>query len=327
MTGIQVSQDLLSEVLKGENRIREHLNQTPVITSPVFSAQTQGKVHLKLENRQVTGSFKVRGALNALLALNEDNDDFYPVTASTGNHALGFSWGLQKIGKKGLIVLPFNTVPSKMELLNSFDVDIKQFGENCDEAEEHAKKLARENGWIWISPYNDPLVIGGQGTIAVELFRQLKSIDNIFVTVGGGGMISGIATYAKTIHPGIRIIGCQPENSAEMALSFKTGKHKTAVHKPTLSDGSAGGFEDGAVTFDVCRNLVDEFILVSEEEIKNAILAMAARQRMIIEGAAAVALASLIKEKERFSGQQNVVILCGGNLSPLTLKELIDGER
>lgn len=322
-----VSQELLSEILKADIRIRNHIIRTPLIASPVFSAETRSRIHLKLENKQVTGSFKARGALNALLALSQSNKDFYPVTASTGNHALGFSWGLKIIGQKGLIMLPHTITESKMAMLNAYDIDIERYGDDCFKTEVHAMELARKNKWQWISPYNNALVIGGQGTIAVELFRQIKSIDNIFVTVGGGGLVSGIATYAKTINPGIRIIGCQPENSPEMALSVKTGKRQILPSKPTLSDGSAGGFEEGSITFDVCRTLVDDFILVSEEEIKNMIRAVAVRHRMVIEGAAAVAMAGLIREKERFAGQDNVVIICGGNLSPDALKTIIEEER
>jgi threonine dehydratase len=175
----------------------------------------------------------------------------------------------------------------------------------------------------YVSPYNDPLVVGGQGTVGVELDRQLDRIDAVFVSLGGGGLISGIAAHLRTVRPDVTVVGCSPENSQVMIQSVRAGKILDLPSRPTLSDGTAGGVERGAITFDLCRELVDDFVTVTEEEIANHWREFTTTHHMMIEGAAAVAIASFMKLRDRFAGNNVVVVLCGANISPDTVKGLL----
>ena len=195
---------------------------------------------------------------------------------------------------------------------------------DCLETELYAQRYAHENGLTYISPYNDPQVIGGQGTIGLELERQAEKIDAVFVSVGGGGLISGIAGYLKQALPNdVNVIGCLPENSPEMALAVKAGHHVQMESKPTFSDGTAGGFEPGAITFELCQQLVDEYVLVSEAEIAAALHLMLETQHQLIEGSAGVAIAGFQKLHSQCKGQNVVIVLCGANISLSTLKQIL----
>jgi len=224
---------------------------------------------------------------------------------------------------KGKIFLPENAVSSKVDRISAFDADIEFFGQDCYDTELHARKMAEENGWLYVSPYNDEQIIAGQGTIGREIHQKILHPDNILATVGGGGLISGIAAYMKDQSPETKIIGCQPENSPEMTLSVRAGTYLEIESKPTLSDGSAGGFERDAITFELCKKLVDGFILISEEEIRNAIRLIIKHHSKLVEGAAAVAVAGLLKNPEQFCDQSTVIIVCGANISIEKLREVI----
>lgn len=316
--------NIVEEVISANRRIRSQTLHTPLIRSPYLSDLAEGDVYLKLENEQYTGSFKARGSLNKLKWLQETQQEFYPITASTGNHGLGFARALDLLDIQGRIYLPETAVESKVNRIKSYDAEIEFYSDDPYETEMHAKQLAEKNeDWIYISPYNDPQVIGGQGTIAVEILEKLEAPDNIFATVGGGGLISGIASYVKEHSATTNIIGCQPENSPEMSASVRAGSYQQVESKPTLSDGSAGGFERDSITFDLCKKLVDRFILVSEEEIKESIRLMIDRHSKLVEGAAAVAVASFIKELERFKGKTTVILICGANISRKQLARIL----
>ena len=314
---------LLSEIIKAEQNIRAHILKTPLIESKYLSQLNQGKVFLKLESEQYTGSFKARGSMNKILSLSAEQKAKGVITASTGNHALGFARALELTETKGIIYLPENAVSSKVEALQHYTAELRFHGNDSLETELYAKKIAQETGAIWVSPYNDSQIIAGQGTIGIELMEQLYPIDNILITVGGGGLISGIGTFLKAVSPNTKIIGCQPENSPEMYLSVKAGEIKYMEKAlPTLSDGSAGGLEPEAITFPICQKIVDEFILVSEAEIASAIKLMVDKHHKIIEGAAAVALASFIKQVHHFKNKNIVIIICGGNIDTQKLIQL-----
>jgi len=308
---------------RAEKRINPHILRTPLIRSAWLSNFCDGNVYLKLESEQYTGSFKARGSLNKLMWLKEQNISTMPVTASTGNHGLGFARALDLLDMKGKIFLPENAVSSKVDRISAFDADIEFFGQDCYDTELHARKMAEENGWIYVSPYNDEQIIAGQGTIGREIHQKILHPDNILATVGGGGLISGIAAYIKDQSPETKIIGCQPENSPEMTLSVRAGTYLEIESKPTLSDGSAGGFERNAITFELCKKLVDGFILIPEDEIKNTIRLVIKHHSKLVEGAAAVAVASLLRNPEQFRDQSTVIILCGSNISIEKLREVI----
>lgn len=323
-----IAKEVKSEVLAAEQRIRAYIRETPVEYSPYLSRLGNCDVYLKLENIQLTGSFKIRGAMNKILSLTKEERDKGVITASTGNHGAAFAWLAKKFSIRGTIFLPETSSPTKIEALRLYDVDIRYYGDDCVKAEIHARKIAEEEGFIFISAYNDPQIIGGQGTIGIELLRQIPRIDCVLVPVGGGGLISGIAGYLKSDSENIEIIGCQPENSAVMYASIKAGRILDMKSEPTISDGSAGGIEPDAVTFPICQELVDDFILVTEEEIISALRLTLEKHHLLIEGAAALPVAAFIKQKNRLRGKNVVLVLSGSKIGLETLKKILSqGDR
>ena len=314
---------LLSEILRAEERIRPHVLQTPVIYSMPLSEMSGADVHLKMESEQHTNSFKARGATNSIFALNDDDRARGVGTASTGNHAQGVARACMIAGCSGIIYLPNNADPSKVEAIRRYPVELVFHKGDALETELHAKHEAYAQDRIWISPYNDPLIIGGQGTIGIELTKQLPFIDNILITVGGGGLISGVAVYLKAHMPGVKVIGCQPERSAAMYNCVRAGRIVNIEQHDTLSDGSSGDVEPGSITFPICRDIVDDYILVTEKEISAAIRIMLDKHHKVVEGAAAVAVAALLQRKDDFRGSTTVIVVCGANISVSTLATVL----
>jgi threonine dehydratase len=315
--------NLFNEIVQANERINQDIFQTPLLYSQWLSAACDGDVYLKLENEQVTGSFKARGSLNKLMWLQEQGQQALPVTASTGNHGLGFARACSLLGIEGKVFLPHQAEESKVEAIRNYDIDIEFYGDDPFQTETFLRQKADEEDWCYISPYNDRQIIAGQGTIGKEILEQIPQPDNILATVGGGGLISGIGTYGKEESPETKLIGCQPENSPEMSVSVRAGEYQEVASKPTLSDGSAGGFERDAITFPLCQQLVDEFMLTSEEEISSAIRSVVARHHKIIEGSAGVAVASLLKNAPYFKGQTTVIVVCGANIGIEKLRNII----
>mgnify|MGYP001551000227 FL=1 len=316
--------ELHERIKQAALRIRPHVMATPLFPSQYLSEMNGGSVYLKLESEQVTGSFKARGALNKVLALKPENKANGLVTASSGNHALGFARALSISGDSGVIYLPENAQPSKVEALRHYGVELVFHGQSCLEAEMQARAVADEKGMVWVSPYNDPLVIAGQGTVGKEILERLPEVDVVLATVGGGGLISGLAAWIKCESPAVEVIGCLPENAPEMYLSVLKGE-VVGLEEPleTLSDGSAGGIEPGAITFDLCRQLVDDYVLIGEKDIAEAIRWMVGRHHKIIEGAAGVALAAFMKNTARFAGKNVAIVICGANIDTRTLRSLL----
>ncbi len=315
---------LYHEIADARDRIGAEILKTPLFYSTYLSDLNKGEVYLKLESEQYTGSFKARGALNKVLKLSQAERDKGLVTASTGNHAQGFARALTIAKARGTIFLPTNAEPSKVEALKYYDADLQFHGDDPLTTELHAKQVARDQGQIWVSPYNDLDVIAGQGTLAVEMTEELKDIDAVFGCIGGGGMMSGVATWLKHESPATRVIGCLPANSPEMYLSVQKGEVVMLdEYQPTLSDGSAGGLEEDSVTFGLCRNLIDDYTLVSEEDIAARIKYMVDKHHKIVEGAAAVALSAFMNNAGDYMGQKVVIIICGANITTTKLKELI----
>ncbi|RMX47406.1 hypothetical protein pdam_00019333 [Pocillopora damicornis] len=344
--------DLLSlceDISKAAGRIKLHVRKTPLEYSPWLSDVGKSKVYIKLESEQITGSFKLRGAFNKLLTLKESNDEVFltngVITASTGNHGAATAYASSKVGTPVTIYVPETTSYAKLKVVKQFGGSVKFHGEDCVETEVTARNAAKvqqycctpyESGMHFVSPYNDLVVVAGQGTIGVEIFEDLADVDSVFVAVGGGGLIGGIAAYLKSVKPGIKtllmptqllilmqMIGCQPSQSAVMSESVKAGKILDLPSGDTLSDGTSGGVEENSVTFDLCKYLVDEWILVSEEEISRAVYQFMENHHKIVEGAAGVAIAAYLKDHNRFQGQNVVIISCGANITMKKLKEVI----
>lgn len=315
--------DVVDEVQAAESRIRPHIRETYLQYSPHYSRIGGAEVFFKLENLQHTGSFKARGAVNKLMSLPPDVLSRGVVAASTGNHGAAVAYALGKLQAPGIVFVPENSSPSKLDAIEQLGAEVRRHGDDCAVAEVYARDFAAENGLTYVSPYNDPKIVGGQGTIAVELERQLDRIDAVFVSLGGGGLISGIAGYLKSVHPGVRIVGCSPENSQVMIQSIKAGTILDLPSLPTLSDGTAGGVEQGAITFDLCRALVDEYVTVTEDEIAEGLREFMGAHHTMIEGAAAVAISSFMSVREGFVGKNVVVVICGANIGLDTLKQVL----
>lgn len=305
------------------SRIAGLVRRTPLDYSYRFSVDAGADIYMKLENLQYTGSFKLRGAANRLMTLANEQKQAGCVAASSGNHGAAIAYAMQKLGIEGVIFVPEQTSTAKVEAIRSYGGDVRFFGNDGLDTELHARTYADERGMFYLSPYNDKEVIAGQGTCGIEILASLPQVDTLYVAVGGGGLVSGVASVLKSGNPAIRIVGCQPEASAVMAHSIEAGRIVDETSRPTLSDGTAGGIEQDAITFGLCRNLVDEFVLVSEAEIAAAMRHFIDYEHQLIEGAAGVALAAMLKQKDALAGRKVVVLICGGNVSRDTLKRIL----
>jgi len=315
--------NIVNEIIAAEKRIRRHIRETILDYSPYYSKLAGANVYFKLENLQYTGSFKVRGAMNKVLSLTPAERARGVVTASTGNHGAATAFSLGKFDASGIVFVPRYASAGKVQAIERLGAEVRYHGDDGAVTEAHARQYARDNRLTYISPYNDSQVIGGQGTIGVELAKQLDQIDMVFVALGGGGLICGIAGYLKSTRPHARIIGCSPVNSQVMIESVKVGRILDLPSLPTLSDGTAGGVEPDSITFDLCRDLVDDYETVTETEIKDSLRQYLQTHHMLIEGSAAVALAACVKHGDRLAGKNVVVILCGANISLETLREVL----
>ena len=309
------SSELAKEVLQAEALIRPHVRETPLERSAHLSAAGDCQVYLKLEHLQHTGSFKLRGAMNKVLSLSSQDLKKGIIAASTGNHGMAVSYAARKRGVTPTIYMKKGASPDKVSLIKSFGGKAEFYGENPVDAENRARGISQQTGQIFISPYNDPQVIAGQGTLGVEIHRQLDPVDVVFIAVGGGGLISGMASYLKSVNPGVKIVGCWPETSRVMCECIKAGRVIEYPEQPTISDSTAGGVEKGAITLDLCSELIDDFVLVSEREILDAMRLILREERWIVEGAAGVAVAALLKHKSACAGKNVVALLCGRNIT------------
>jgi len=307
-------------------RIAPYVLRTPCRETAALGELIGDTVFLKLENLQITGSFKLRGVTNKILSLSEADSQRLLVAASTGNHGAAFAHALELFGLRGKLFMPKTSSAIKIENMRSTGVPLELVGEDCVETEAHAHDFARDNGFVWISPYNDFEVVHGQGTIAVELVEQLETFDVVLAPVGGGGLISGIAGYLKAVDPSIEVIGCQPVNSCVMYESVEAGEIVDIESLPTVSDGTAGGIEKGSVTFDLCRRLVDDFILLEEAEIIAAMRLLHDEEGLSIEGAAALPVAAVLKDRARFAGRRTALIVSGGRVDEKTLDMVVAGR-
>jgi len=315
--------DMRLEIASAETRIRPYARETPVEESAALGGPGRGRVFLKMEHLQITGSFKLRGAMNKLLALPREQREKGVVTASSGNHGAAVAYGLKALGLQGVIFVPENASPAKVANIREFGTEIRTHATDSGVTEAFARRYAEDNGRVYVSPYNDPDVVAGQGTIGAELARQVETIDTLYVALGGGGLVSGIAGYLKTIGRRVEVVACSPENSAVMHHSVRAGRILRMESKPTLSDGTAGAVEPGAITLDLCRRYVDRYLLVGEDEIGEAMRLIIDRHHTLIEGAAGVAVAGCLKDRERRAGENSVIVLCGANISRDHLKRLL----
>jgi len=304
-----------TNIEESAERIAPYLRQTPFERSAWLSDCSDGDVFLKLENFQITGSFKARGALNKLTSLSVEERKLGVVTASSGNHGAAVAYGSDALGIDAEVFVPKSASPAKIAVIKSYGATVELFGEDCVQTEARARARAEETGRIYISPYNDETVMCGQGTLGVELHRALETVDAVFVSLGGGGLIGGVGTYLKEVLGDVEIVAVSPEQSPAMHECLEAGKIIDVPCFETLSDGTAGGVEPGAITFEVCQKVVDRSLLVTEEAIADAMKTFMEKHRMMIEGAAGVALAGFLQVAKEYSAKRVAIVICGANIS------------
>jgi threonine dehydratase len=311
------------EAMSAAVRIDPFVRLTPIERCAELSEAGGCDVWFKLENYQSTGSFKIRGAASALTALPAAAGERGVLTASTGNHGAAAAHMLSRLGWPGIVVVPRTASPSKVDRLRRLGVELVIHGDDCVEAELYAREVADERRQTFLPPYNDLRVVAGQGTVAVEVERQLEGVDSVLIPVGGGGLAAGMAAVLKSARPEIEIVGCQPAASPVMARSVRAGRIVELASAPTLSDATAGGLEDGSITFELCRTLVDRFVLVDEDEILAAMLLLLDRHRLLVEGAGALPVAAFMREARRHSGRRVLLVLTGSSIGLGTLRDLV----
>lgn len=311
--------NLASQITQAYDRIRPVVRRTPLEPVSGLFPEAPGQLFFKMENLQETGSFKLRGASNKILSLTAEEAAKGVIAASNGNHGLGVVAAARRAGIQAEVYVSSHVSPVKAQRIEQYGAVIRRAGTNPLEAELAARAAAVEAGRVFISPYNDLDVVAGQGTIAVELQEQQPGIDAIFVAVGGGGLIGGIGAYTKSVSPHTELVACWPENSRVLYESLKVGRIIDFPEQPTLSESTAGGLEPESVTLEVCRQVIDRSVLVSEDEIAAAMRLVREAKGWTIEGAAGVAVAAFLKEAERYSGKTVVVIICGGNVGTVII--------
>ncbi|HEY2496799.1 MAG TPA: threonine/serine dehydratase [Candidatus Angelobacter sp.] len=315
--------ELARQVAEAADRIRGAVTETQVEAIMGLAPDAGADLFFKLENLQQTGSFKLRGASNKILSLSSDEAARGVIAASNGNHGLGVAAAVKRAGLAAEVYVSSHVSPAKAKRIEEYGARIQRAGNDPLEAELAARAAASAQGKIFISPYNDPQVMAGQGTIAVELLRQLPRVDALFVAVGGGGLIGGIGAYMKWASPETEIVGCWPENSRVLYESIRAGRILDVPEQPTLSESTAGALEPESVTLGVCACVVDRSVLVSEEEILDAMQKVRALKGWTIEGAAGVAVAAFLKEASNYPGKNVVVVICGANVSEKVLSRLV----
>lgn len=315
--------DFPNHVEESYKRSKPYIRKTPLEHSPYLSNLIDGEVYLKLDNIQKTGSFKFRGAISKMTSLSEKEKLSGVVTASTGNHGAACSLAMSLLGIKGKIVVPKNVHKNKVENILNLGGEVEYYGTDCIHAEERAQEISKSSGATYISPYNDEAIVCGQGTLGLEIGQDLSNANSIFISVGGGGLIGGVGGYLKSINNQTKMYGISPENSCVMYESLKADEQLDFPSKPTLSDGTAGGVEFGSITFQLCKDVIDEFAVVSEDEIIEGIRIGVEKHHQLIEGAAGTAIAGFLKYKSDLIGQTVVIVMCGGNISSEVLKTIL----
>jgi threonine dehydratase len=315
--------DVPQLVLNAIERCQAHLPPTPLEYSMYLSKQIDGEVWLKLDSMQRTSSFKFRGALNKILSLSEAELDKGIVSASTGNYALAVAEAMRIRGRRATIYVANDIEPSRLELLRAHGLDLVVFGENSWDAENEARRVGEDEDKVYVSPYNDPIVVGGQGTCGYEISQQLPDLDAAFFACGAGGLLTGSAGWLNSHNPDIEAFGVSSENSPVMYESMRANKMVQPEVFPTLADTCAGLVDMDSVTLDLCQRYVKEIVLLSEEEIEASIRLLFEQHRLVVEGSGALGVGGLLKRKEQFKGKKVVAVVCGRNIGLELFKKII----
>jgi threonine dehydratase len=317
----------LEDIRKAQKAIAPYIKCTPLVHSVYLSRLCCGRVFLKLENQQVTDSFKVRGAFYKLLNLTQKEERMGIITASAGNHGQAVAYAAQKLGFPAKVVVPTTTPHVKVDGIRKWGADLVLFGDSYDEAEAKAKELARKDGCAYISPYDDELIIAGHGTAGLEIVEALPSVDVVVVPVGGGGLISGVSIAVKSLKSTAELVGVQSEASPVMYESLKAGRIVDSVKTKTIAEGLSGGIEKGSLTFEIAKRWVDRMLLVKEATIRHAVYLLCVREKLVVEGSGAAAIAPIIEDKALFNGKTVACVITGGNIDEELLKDILAAEN
>lgn len=313
----------VADVRAAHRLVAAHLWPTPLLPSDSLGQRSGGNIYLKLECWQRTGSFKLRGALNKLASLLPQEWARGVVTASAGNHGLGVATACQALSLPSVVIFVPESAPmAKVKRLAALECQVRRAGADYDACHAVAEAYARDSGAIYVSAYDDPAVIAGQGTVALEILRDLQDIDLLLVPVGGGGLIAGMAVAVKSTQPALRVVGIQPAASPAAFLSLRDGHpYETYPASSTICDGLAGGF--GRVPFGIAQHLVDEVLVVPEADIRRAVGWLLAEEQLVVEGSGAIAIAPLLNGQLNIAGQRAVAVLTGRNMDAVLLREIL----
>ncbi|MGI6006161.1 MAG: threonine ammonia-lyase [Ruminococcus sp.] len=300
--------------------VKEVTQETKLIYSDYLSSSTGNKVYLKPENMQVTGAYKIRGAYYKISTLSEEERKKGLITASAGNHAQGVAYAAKKFGVKAVIVMPTTTPLIKVDRTKSYGAEVVLYGDVYDEACEKAYELAEQNGYTFIHPFDDPAVATGQGTIAMEIIKELPLVDYILVPIGGGGLATGVATLAKMLNPNIKVVGVEPAGANCMQVSLKNGKVTTLPTVGTIADGTAVK-TPGEIIFPYIQKYLDDIITVKDEDLIVAFLDMVENHKMIVENSGLLTVAAMKDLKVK--NKKVVCILSGGNMDVITMSSVV----
>ena len=303
----------LEKIKKAKETIENSVKRTPIIECPTLEGELGGKVYFKLENLQKTGSFKIRGALNRIANLTEEEKKRGVIASSAGNHAQGIALGATAQGIKSTIVMPETAPIAKVVATKGYGAEVVLHGTVYDDAFAKACEIQEETGAVFLHPFDDEDVIAGQGTIGLEILEDVSDIDTILVPIGGGGILAGIATAVKSINPNIKVIGVESENAASMTEALKRGECCEVCAKPTIADGIAVK-KVGCKTLELVKQYVDEVITVSEAEIAEAILFLMEKSKVVAEGAGATPLAAILAGKISCKDRKTCAVVSGGNI-------------
>ena len=311
----------LADLRAAAHRLQGHVLHTPCVESRTLSQVTGAQVFLKFENLQFTASFKERGAVNKLAQLSQEEGARGVIAMSAGNHAQGVAYHAQRLGLRAVIVMPRFTPGVKVERTRSFGAEIVLHGDTLDEARSHALRMAQEQQLTFVHPYDDEAIVAGQGTAALEMLADVPELDTLVVAIGGGGLIAGMAVAAKSLKPGIEVVGVQTLRFPNMYNAVKGQALPQGLS--TIAEGIAVG-TPGRVPQAIIEKYVDDILLVDEGDIEAAIVMLLEIEKTLVEGAGAASLAAMVKHPERFRGRKVGLVLGGGNIDPLLLAAIIE---
>jgi threonine dehydratase len=314
----------VSQLYAAQTVIYAYARRTPLIRSHYLSEQTRGEIFLKLENLQVTGAFKVRGAANRLLSLSEADRARGVIAFSTGNHGRAVAWVGKQLGMRVVICVPESVLPHKVRAMRELGAEVRVVGADQDSAEAEAVAMAQRERLTWVSPFDDPWVVAGQGTIGLEIVEELPDVEVVMAPLSGGGLLGGIALAIKSYNAQIQTIGVSMDRGPVMVASLAAGKPVQLPEEPTLADSLVGGIGmENHYTFDLVRQTVDTTAIVSEAEIAQAMVYAVKQEKTVVEGGGAVALAALLAGKVDVAGKRVACVVSGGNVDLMMLSRLL----